>query len=133
MAEIKTKASRASVDGFFAKIKDAGRRRDCQAVAEMMKRATGAEPKMWGANIVGFGSRLLKYPNGRELDWFQVGLASRKQDLTLYGLLADSDALLAKLGKHSRGKGCLYVKRLADVDTAVLGRLIEQAARSKRD
>ena len=82
---------------------------------------------MWGASIVGFGSCHLKYASGRELDWFPIGFASRKQDLTLYGLLSaeESDALLERLGKHTRGKGCLYVKRLADIDTTVLQRLIE--------
>ena len=132
MAELKTKATAASVESFLGKIKDEERRDDCLAVVRMMKRATGAEPKMWGSGIVGFGSCKLKYPSGRELDWFPVGFASRKQDLTLYGLLGDgSDALLGKLGKHSLGKGCLYLKRLSDVDTRVLQQLIEKAARRK--
>src|SRR5713226_7635576 len=101
MAELKTRATRDSVAGFLDKIEDEGRRLDCQALMKMMKSATGAEPKMWGASIVGFGSCHLKYASGRELDWFPVGFASRKQDLTLYGLLSEdgSDALLERLGK----------------------------------
>jgi len=71
----------------------------------------------------------IKDHSGRELEWFQIGFAPRKQDLTLYGLLGGSESLLARLGKHGRGKGCLYLKRLADVDTAVLRRLMERAAR----
>ncbi|TMA28827.1 MAG: DUF1801 domain-containing protein [Deltaproteobacteria bacterium] len=127
MAELKTRETRASVAGFLEKIADESRRKDCQALVKLMKRATGAEPKMWGASIVGFGSCHLKYASGRKLDWFPIGFASRKQDLTLYGLLSaeESDALLERLGKHTRGKGCLYVKRLADIDTTVLQRLIE--------
>ena len=127
MAELKTKATRASVAGFLEKIPDESRRADCETLMKVMTRATGAEPKMWGASIVGFGSCHLKYASGRELDWFPIGFASRKQDLTLYGLLSaeESDALLERLGKHTRGKGCLYVKRLADIDTTVLQRLIE--------
>jgi Domain of unknown function (DU1801) len=133
MAELKTKATRASVASFLDEVDDDGRRLDCQALVKMMKRATGAEPKMWGASIVGFGSCHLKYASGRELDWFPIGFASRKQDLTLYGLLGEggSNVLLERLGKHSRGKGCLYIKRLSDVDAGVLQRLIEKAARKE--
>jgi hypothetical protein len=133
MAGLKTKATGASVASFLDGVEDEGRRLDCQALVKMMKRGTGAEPKMWGASIVGFGSCHLKYASGRELDWFPIGFASRKQDLTLYGLLGEdgSNALLERLGKHSCGKGCLYIKRLADVDTTVLQRLIEKAAKAK--
>jgi hypothetical protein len=130
MAELKTKATRGSVAAFIGKIEDEGRRQDCQALVKMMKRATGEAPKMWGAGIVGFGSVHLKYESGRELDWFTIGFAPRKQDLTLYGLLGgESGTLLERLGKHSRGKGCLYIKRLHDVEEAILRRLIEKAAR----
>src|SRR5205807_8213404 len=101
-----TKETGASVDVFLAKIAGEERRRDCVAVVKLMSRASGARPKMWGAGIVGFGSRRLKYESGRELDWFPVGFASRKQDIALYGLLGgEAEALLDKLGKHSRAKG----------------------------
>ena len=130
MVELKTKATGASVAAFIDKIGDERRRRDCQALVKMMSRATRAEPKMWGSSIVGFGSSRLKYESGRELDWFPIGFASRKADIALYGLLSDGrDALLGKLDNHSRGKGCLYIKRLEDVDEAVLRQLIDTAAR----
>jgi hypothetical protein len=132
MAELKTKATGESVAAFIDGIADEGRRDDCRALAKMMKRATGAAPKMWGAGIVGFGSVRLKYESGRELDWFPVGFASRKSELALYGLLGKkSAALLSRLGKHTTGKGCLYIKRLADVNAKVLQQLIDEAARAK--
>ena len=132
MAELKTKETGASVDVFLAKIAGEERRRDCVALVKLMSSASGARPKMWGAGIVGFGSRRLKYESGRELDWFPIGFASRKQDIALYGLLGgEAEALLDNLGKHSRAKGCLYLKRLADVDTSVLERLMKKAVRKK--
>ena len=131
MGGLKTRATGASVAAFLDKIGDGDRRRDCEALIKMMKRATGAEPKLWGSAIIGFGSVRLKYESGRELDWFPVGFAARKQDLALYGLLGDdgSDPLLGRLGKHRCGKGCLYIKRLADVDAAVLQRIIDKRAK----
>jgi hypothetical protein len=133
MAEPKTRATGASVSKFLDKVADAGRRQDCQALVKMMSKATGVEPKMWGAGIVGFGSHKVRYASGREIDWPPIAFASRRQDLTLYGLIGNDgpEKLLGRLGKHSRGKGCLYIKRLADVDAAVLQRLIERAARRK--
>jgi hypothetical protein len=131
MAEPKTRATQASVTKFLDKVSDEGRRQDCQALVKMMTRATGAEPKMWGTSIVGFGSHKIRYASGRELDWPPLAFAPRRQDLTLYGLLSgdEADDLLGRLGKHARGKGCLYIKRLADVDASVLRRLIDRAAR----
>jgi hypothetical protein len=90
-----------------------------------MNKATKAEPKMWGTSIIGFGNIHLKYESGRELDWFPIGFSPRKQSITLYlmgGL--EQRELLDKLGKHSTGKGCLYIKKLEDVDTKVLNKLI---------
>ena len=91
-----------------------------------MKEATGAEPRMWGASIVGFGDFHYKYATGREGDWFLTGFAPRKRDLTLY-IMAGFEpykALMARLGKHKTGKSCLYVKRLGDVDIGVLKELV---------
>jgi hypothetical protein len=124
---VKTKAEKASVAAFLKTV-DAARRDDCEAIVAMMSKATGAKPVMYGKAIIGFGQRTLVYPNGRELDWFQLGFSPRKADLTLYGLDL-KPAALKKLGKHTRGKGCLYVKRLADVDVAVLKKMLEAAAR----
>src|SRR5262245_61601351 len=132
MAELKTKRTGASVSEFIGRIADEMRRKDCRTVVELMKKATGVPPKMWGPSIVGFGDYHYKYESGREADWFVAGFASRKQDLTLYlyGGIQGRDALLKKLGKHKTGKGCLYLKRLADVDLAVLRRLIEESVES---
>ncbi len=130
-ADNKTKANFGSVSAFLTSIADDERRKDCKAVAKLMKDITKATPKMWGASIVGFGSQHLIYDSGRELDWFLVGFSPRKRDLTLYimGGLEGHGELLEKLGKHKTGKACLYVKRLADVDLAVLEKLIKQSVK----
>ena len=93
----------------------------------MMQEVTGVEAKMWGDSIVGFGSYHYKYASGREADWPLVGFSPRKQNLTLYIMsgFEQYDELLQRLGKHSTGKACLYVKRLADVDLAVLQELVK--------
>jgi hypothetical protein len=102
---------------------------------EIMKRATKAEPRMWGAAIVGFGDYRYKYASGREGDWFLAGFSPRKRDLTLY-IVAGFDryaSLMARLGKHSTGKSCLYVKRLADIDTVVLEELVTESVRHMQE
>lgn len=126
MAELKTKATDESVAEFLAKVEDTARRADCEAVRAMMQRATGCEAKMWGASIVGFGKYAYKYESGRTGEWMVTGFSPRKTNLTLYIMpgFARYDALMARLGKHKTGKSCLYLKRLADVDTAVLEELI---------
>jgi Domain of unknown function (DU1801) len=130
-AELKTKQTEASVEDFFDEIADETVRDESRKIAELMEKATGAKAKMWGASIVGFGSRLLKYDSGRELDWMEIGFSPRKSDLTLYGLALDGD-LLANLGKHKHGKGCLYFKRLSDIDENVLVKLIENSVENIR-
>jgi hypothetical protein len=129
MAELKTKATNASVDKFLAGVKDQQRRNDCLTVARMMQRATKAEPKMWGPSIVGFGAMTYRYESGRELEWFRIGFSPRKDSLTLYIMpgLERYPQHLAKLGKFTTGKSCLYVKKLADVDQGVLQSLIADA------
>ena len=130
MAELKTKLTNASVDKFLKGVKDEQTRADCYQIIEMMNKATKAEPKMWGTSIIGFGSIHLKYESGRELDWFPIGFSPRKQNITLYlmgGL--EQKELLGKLGKYSTGKGCLYIKKLADVDVKVLNKLITTSAK----
>jgi hypothetical protein len=126
MAENKTKATGASVEGYFAAIEDDTRRKDCKALAKMMAKATQAKPKMWGTSIVGFGSHHYKYASGHEGDTCLTGFASRKGDITLYlgaEVLAQKQ-LMSKLGKHKVGKGCLYIRSLADVDVAILEKLV---------
>jgi hypothetical protein len=132
MAELKTKPTQASVDSFVESIADPKRRQDCLAVVELMKKATGSEPKMWGTSIVGFGDFHYRYESGREGDFFVMGFSPRKDALTLY-LCAGIEPfreILQRLGKHKEGKGCLYIKSLDDVDTTALAALLKKAAAS---
>ncbi len=126
MSEPKTRPTDASVDDYLDEIEDETRRQDCRTLVRIMKKVTGAKPRMWGPSIVGFGTYHYKYASGREGDWPLTGFSSRKRELTLYimaGYTRDEE-LMAKLGKHKTGKSCLYVKRLADVDLKVLERLV---------
>lgn len=127
MAELKTRATKKSVEGFLGTVKDAERREDCRRVAAIMTKATGAEPKMWGSAIVGFGDYRYRYASGKEGDWFLVGFSPRKDNLTLYltGILKESEPLIEKLGKVKRGGGCLYVRRLDDVHLPTLTKLVK--------
>ncbi len=131
MAETKTKKTEASADAFLAAIPEKQRREDCQAIAAMMQKATKAPPKMWGSSIVGFGTYRLKYTSGREADWMIIGFSPRKSDLTLYvhGGAEEVEALYEGLGKYKRGKGCLYIKTLADVDQKVLQKIINTSVK----
>jgi|SRR5690606_31230227 len=126
MAELKTKPEGASVSAFLSQIHDPQRRQDCEQLALVMAKVTGEEPKMWGDSIVGFGSHRYKYASGREGDWFVTGFSPRKQALTLYIMagFSEYEELLAKLGKFKIGKSCLYVKKLEDVDSKVLTKLL---------
>ena len=134
MAELKTKKTEASVDDFLNGVKDEATKKDCLEIVKLMKQATKADPKMWGSSIVGFGTQHLKYASGRELDWMVIGFSPRKQNLTLYipGSLESHADLLKKLGKHTTGKGCLYVKSLKDVDTKVLKELIQRSVKATK-
>ncbi len=127
MADLKTKPTQASVAEFLDGVADEARRRDCLTLVDLMRRATGAEPTMWGPGIVGFGRYHYKYESGREGDWFLTGFSPRARDLTLYIMAGFSryEALLARLGRHKTGKSCLYVKRLVDVDLSVLDELVK--------
>jgi len=129
MAENKTKATKASVAGFIAAVPDAIKRADAKTLVKMMQSATGEKPKLWGPSIVGFGTHHYVYESGREGDMPVVAFSPRKPALVLYVGAGEpaSKPLLAKLGKHEMGKGCLYIKKLADVDLKVLEKLIAQA------
>jgi hypothetical protein len=129
MAEAKTQPTKASVAAFLAAIPDEERRRDCKLVAKIMREATGAKPVLWGTNIVGFGTYRYRYASGREGDWPVTAFSPRKNDLTLYIMpgFDDNAGLLARLGRHKTGKSCLYLKRLADVDLAVLREIIAKS------
>ncbi len=132
MAELKTRVNDQSVTAFLDKVSDDQRRKDCYTVVEMMKKATGAEPKMWGDSIVGFGSYHYKYASGREADWLLTGFSPRKQNLTLYFMTGfeDYQDILRRLGKFTTGKGCLYIKKLGDVNLELLQELITQSVQA---
>jgi Domain of unknown function (DU1801) len=133
-AELKTKVNDASVKNFLASIPDEGQRNDTQQIFEMLQQATKAEPKMWGESIIGFGTYHYIGKSGREGDWYVAGVSPRKQNLTLYVMNGwePYPELLAKLGKHSLGKGCLYIKRLDDVNLPTLKKLISQAVKEAK-
>ena len=128
MAEIKTKPNSASVDDFINTVKDEQKRKDSFVILEMMQKAIGVQPKMWGSSIIGFGNVRLKSPNtGREVDWLRIGFSPRKANLSLYitGDVRQHPAALKKLGKHKTGVGCIYINKLADIDMKVLKGMIE--------
>jgi hypothetical protein len=127
--ERKTQATGADVDAFLAAVTDPEMRADSEEICRLMAEETGEPPQRWGKGIVGFGSYRLTYADRREADWMALGFAPRKQNLVLYLMdgFAEYEALLARLGKHSTGKACLYVKRLADVDTDVLRELVARS------
>jgi len=131
MAELKTKITKANVDEFIKSVKDEQKRVDCFKIVDIMQKATKAEPKMWGTSIVGFGTYHYKYASGREGDWMLIGFSPRKQNLTLYIMSGFDEyaSLLSKLGKHSKGKSCLYIKRLDDIDMKVLKELIAKSVK----
>jgi hypothetical protein len=129
MAELKTKRNKGDVEAFLNNVSDEKKRQDSFTVLELMKQVTGKEPEMWGDSIVGFGSYHYKYASGREGDWFVTGFSPRKQNLTLYIMSGfdEHERLLGKLGKHSTGKSCLYIKKIEDVDVDVLTELVKKS------
>lgn len=129
MAELKTKKTKASVSAFLNKITDEQRRKDCQTIVNLMKQATGEEPKMWGSSIVGFGTYHYRYASGREGDWPIIAFSPRKSDLTLYIApgFQKFESLMSKLGKYKTGVSCLYIKKLDDVEMPVLKKLIAKS------
>ena len=131
MAELKTNKNDASVEDFLNTIKDEQIRADCFEISTLMSQVTKAEPKMWGSSIIGFGQYHYKYASGRENDWMLVGFSPRKQNITLYIMAGFDryDELLAKLGKFTTGKSCLYIKKLADVDKKVLKKLVTESVK----
>ena len=131
MAEPKTKQNNASVTTFLGAIEDKQQRSDARKLSSMMRAATGSRAKMWGASIVGFGRYHYKYASGHEGDCFVAGYSPRKQSFSIYVMAGFSgcEKLMAKLGKHKTGKSCLYIKRLDDVDEAVLMKLIDKSAK----
>lgn len=129
MAEMKTKPTAQSVEAFLNGIADEEQRRDCFTLLSLMREASGFEPQMWGTSMIGFGRYHYRYRSGQEGDWFLIGFSPRKQNLSLHimcGVERHPD-LLAKLGKHSTGRSCLHIKRLADIDLETLRTLISDS------
>lgn len=131
MAELKTKVNNASVDKFIKSVPNKQTQEDCRKIIEIMEKATKSEPKMWGTSIVGFGTYHYKYASGHEGDSMLIGFSPRKQNLTLYIMSGfdEYDALMNRLGKYTRGKGCLYIKKLEDIDAKVLKELITKSVK----
>lgn len=133
-ANIKTKPTTSSVEEFIAAIPDEQKRKDSIALLQLMEKAAKEGPKMWGSSIIGFGELRYKSPtSGREVDWFKVGFSPRKANLTVYlvgDLQAHADAL-KNLGKHKVGGGCLYINKLADVNTKVLEEMIAATVKKR--
>jgi hypothetical protein len=134
MADNKTQPTKASVAAFVAAIADETRRADAKALVKLMQNATGLKPVMWGPAIIGFGSYHYTYDSGREGDMPLVCFSPRKAATVLYVMteFSGAEALLAKLGKHTKSKGCLYVKKLADIDQKVLESLIVKSVAARR-
>ena len=134
MAELKTKENEASVEDFLNAVDDEQKRADCWKIADLMKKATGSDSKMWGGSIVGFGKQTAKYSTGREVEWLKIGFSPRKQNISLYLSIGGgwNESLLSKLGKHKTGKGCLYIKKLSDVDENILTEMINRSAENKK-
>jgi hypothetical protein len=134
MSKAKTQATAASVDEYLASRASPDQLADCQILMAMLGRVTGEAPRMWGPSIVGYGRYTYRYASGTSGESCVTGFAIRGRDLVVY-LVAESprqEALLARLGKHKFGKACLYLKRLADVDLAVLESLVAEAVAEVR-
>jgi len=131
MAELKTQPTQDSVVDYLNNVENEKKRADSFAILELMAEVTGAEPKMWGDSIIGFGVYRYKYKSGRQGEWFLTGFAPRKQNLTLYIMSGFSayDQLLGELGKHKTGKSCLYINKLEDIDMDVLRNLVKQSVK----
>ena len=135
LAEIKTKPTAVSAADFINNLQDEQKRKDSFVILEMMKKASGEEPVMWGGSIIGFGNKRYKSPTtGREVDWLRIGFSPRKANLSLYisvGIQEHADAL-EKLGKHKTGVGCLYINKLADIDMKVLEEMINTTIKKQQ-
>jgi len=134
LAEIKTKPTAANVEDFINTIEDEQKRKDSFVLLEMMKKATGEEPILWGSSVIGFGNKRYKSPaSGREVDWLRIGFAPRKANLSLYISVGIKEhaAALKKLGKHKTGVGCLYINKLEEIDLKVLKEIIDTSFNRK--
>lgn len=135
LVEIKTKENESSVEDYINSVSDEQKRKDSFTIVKLMKKVSKVPPKMWGKSMIGFGNKRYKSPKtGREVDWFKIGFAPRKANLSLH-LVLDMKAhanLLLKLGKHKTGAGCLYVNKLDDIDIKILEALIQISLEDKQ-
>ena len=134
MAEIKTKKTAADAKAYINAIGDARVRADCWAIAKMMQKATKSQPRMWGPNIVGFGSCRYKYADGREMDWMLIAFSPRKAYISVYAHPNHEGRreLMAKLGKCSGGKSCINIKQLSDIHLPTLRKIIDRSVVAMR-
>lgn len=133
MAEAKTKQTSVSPIAFVNRVANEQQRKDSHELIAMMQEITGEPPKMWGPTIVGFGKYRYRYESGREGEICLAGFSPRKPKLVVYlGPSMSDEKLMAKLGKHKRGKGCLYINKLDDVDRKVLRKLVEKTVKEMR-
>lgn len=125
----KTQPTEVDVEAFLDSVENARRQQDAREVTALMRQVTGAEPVLWGSSMIGFGMQPYTTADGKEHEWFAVGLSPRKASLTIYGLTyyGSNQELLDRLGPHTTGKGCLYLRRLEDVDRDVLVTMIARA------
>ena len=133
-AKNKTQATKASVSAYLAGIKDPVQRKDSKTLSKLLQEVTRQKPVMWGSAIVGFGSVHYKYESGREGDTPLLGFSARKGALVIYGIgkARDDAKLMAALGEHTTGKGCLYLKRLDEVKLPVLKKLLQRAVKAAK-
>jgi len=126
MATLKTIPNTKSVDAFIESVENENKRKDCHVLLALMQKITGEKPVMWGDSIIGFGNYHLKYESGRELDWMLAGFSPRKQNMTIYmmGGFENQDKLLSKIGKAKNSVGCLYTKKLSDINLNILEEMI---------
>ncbi len=135
MAKLKTSKNDGDVYDFLNAVENEKKREDCFKILELMQEITGEPPKMWGNSIVGFGDYHFRYDSGREGEWFLSAFSPRKENLTLYIMAGFRryDELMAKLGKYKTGRSCLYIKKIEDIDWAVLRELVEQSVAHVRN
>ena len=134
MAANKTQETDADVAAFVAGVADPVQRADADTLIALLSRVSGDPPKMWGPSIIGFGTHRYRYDSGREGEICRVGFSPRKGQTVMYGMgVQDSPERLARLGKHKTGKGCLYLKRLSDIDIGVLEEMAVAALAAKTE
>lgn len=135
MAELKTQPNNQSVTAFIDSVEPEWKRDDARKILKLMQKISGEEPVMWGSAIVGFGKYHYKYESGREGDWFLTGFSPRKTSLTIYMMAGykGQDELLEKLGKYKKSVGCLYIKKLEDVDLKILEEMTKKSIQSLKE